>query len=234
MTDHPSALVSVPRADLERVRDLLMERIYGSNARSPGHNARLEVEAMLAAAPDAPQAAGVGEDDGARLLWNRFAVAHHESWDDEPNKAEYRQAAADVLALRAQPPAREDAQPVGWQRRIRNTAVSSSDPKSQWSKWTECDDRQRRDVQETGGVPGFPELVAEVRPIYTHPAPDALRAKGEELVKALKRYGFPVSGAETVNLGAFGSSEAMAVDFTTREFIQALAALQAEQKGGAA
>ncbi|WP_312064666.1 hypothetical protein [Brevundimonas sp.] len=61
MTDpnHPSALVSVPRADLERVRDLLMERIYGSNARSPGHNARLEVEAMIAAAPAAPYPVGV-------------------------------------------------------------------------------------------------------------------------------------------------------------------------------
>ncbi|MGX1587298.1 hypothetical protein [Brevundimonas diminuta] len=71
--------------------------------------------------------------------------------------------------------------------------------------------------------------MAELARLRTHPAPDALREKGMELAKALKRYGFPVSGAATVNLGAFGSSEAMAVDFTTREFIKALAALQAEQ-----
>ena len=42
--------VTVPVEDLERVRDLLMERIHGSPARSPAHNARLEVEAMLSAA----------------------------------------------------------------------------------------------------------------------------------------------------------------------------------------
>lgn len=50
--------VTVPVADLERVRDLLMERIYGSPARSPAHNARLEVEAMLSAAP-APEGGAV-------------------------------------------------------------------------------------------------------------------------------------------------------------------------------
>jgi hypothetical protein len=44
-------MVSVPVADLEEVRDLLMERRHGSPARSPAHNARLCVEAMLTAAP---------------------------------------------------------------------------------------------------------------------------------------------------------------------------------------
>lgn len=62
---------------------------------------------------EAPAATGAGEDEAAKLLWNRFAVSHHESWAEEPNKAEYRLAAADVLALRAQPQAREEAQPVG-------------------------------------------------------------------------------------------------------------------------
>lgn len=79
MTDHPSALVTVPRADLERVRDLLMERIYGSNARSPGHNARLEVEAMLAAAPAAPQAAGVGERVRAACAVFQEAIDYFEA-----------------------------------------------------------------------------------------------------------------------------------------------------------
>lgn len=64
----PAPTVTVPRTDLERVRDLLMERIYGSPARSPAHNARLEVEDMLSAAPAAPQAAGVGERGVAGVI----------------------------------------------------------------------------------------------------------------------------------------------------------------------
>jgi|GEM_PF-1622544 len=58
-TQSPQSVV-VRRADLEELRDLLMERIYGSNARSPAHNARLAVEAMLAAAP-APSSLAGGE-----------------------------------------------------------------------------------------------------------------------------------------------------------------------------
>jgi hypothetical protein len=36
------------REALEEARDLLMERIYGNPARSPGHNARLVIEGVLA------------------------------------------------------------------------------------------------------------------------------------------------------------------------------------------
>jgi hypothetical protein len=43
--------VMVPRSKLQYVRDLLTEKVYGSHARSPGHNARLEVDEMLSAAP---------------------------------------------------------------------------------------------------------------------------------------------------------------------------------------
>ena len=50
MTPH-IRMVSVPVASIEEVRDLLMERLHGSPARSPAHNARLCVEAMLTAAP---------------------------------------------------------------------------------------------------------------------------------------------------------------------------------------
>lgn len=46
--------VRVPRAKLQYVRDLLIEKVYGSHARSPSHNARLEVDDMLAAPPSAP------------------------------------------------------------------------------------------------------------------------------------------------------------------------------------
>jgi acyl-CoA reductase-like NAD-dependent aldehyde dehydrogenase len=48
--------VMVPRERIQHACDLLAERTYGSKARSPGHNARLVLEAMLAAAPQ-PQAA---------------------------------------------------------------------------------------------------------------------------------------------------------------------------------
>jgi|GEM_PF-1018687 len=106
MTDHPSAPASVPVETQECAR-LLVQELTPDQGQAAGKAFGLAVslQSMLAAAPAAPQAAEVGEDAGARLLWNRFAVAHHESWDDEPNKAEYRQAAADVLALPA--PSRE-------------------------------------------------------------------------------------------------------------------------------
>ena len=41
-------------------------------------------------------------EQGAKALWHRFAPGHHMEWEDEPHKAEYRQAAADLFALRAQ------------------------------------------------------------------------------------------------------------------------------------
>ena len=60
----PATQIVVRRADLEEVRDLLMERIYGSNTRSPAHNARLAVESMLSAA-HAPSSLAGGEVETA-------------------------------------------------------------------------------------------------------------------------------------------------------------------------
>ena len=40
----------VPKADLTEISDLLAERVHGSSARSPAHNARVKLDAMLAAA----------------------------------------------------------------------------------------------------------------------------------------------------------------------------------------
>lgn len=51
----PEGCVSVKREKLEYVRDLLMERVYGSPARSPSHNARLEVQDMLSSSPQAKE-----------------------------------------------------------------------------------------------------------------------------------------------------------------------------------
>lgn len=55
----PEAGVVEPplREHLEYARDLLMERRYGSPARSPGHNARLVIEAALSLLPAAPDTA---------------------------------------------------------------------------------------------------------------------------------------------------------------------------------
>ena len=57
------ALRLVPVSALEEVRDLLLERIHGNPARSAGHNARLAVEAILAA-PASPLPGGGDWIDG--------------------------------------------------------------------------------------------------------------------------------------------------------------------------
>lgn len=53
----------------------------------------------------------------------------------------------------------------------------------------------------------------------------ALIATGAALAVALRRYGFPVSGGARASLTNHGSSEAMAVDYTARAFIAALASI---------
>jgi hypothetical protein len=78
----PPPTVTVPVSDLEYVRDLLMERVHGSPARSPGHNARLTIESMLSAAPQpaAPSslAGGEGREKVARIVDpETFALIAH-------------------------------------------------------------------------------------------------------------------------------------------------------------
>ena len=74
MTHPTDALRLVPVSALEEVRDLLMERIHGNPARSAGDNARLAVEAILAAAASplpegGGQCSGIsGELDDPRLV----------------------------------------------------------------------------------------------------------------------------------------------------------------------
>lgn len=57
------------------------------------------------------------------------------------------------------------------------------------------------------------------------PSPEvkALRTVGQQLVDALSRYGFPVSGGALPALTDHGSNEALALDFAARKFIAALA-----------
>ena len=113
-TPAPQSVV-VRRADLEEVRDLLMERIHGSNARSPDHNARLAVEAMLAAAP-APSSLAGGEwleTEGARVGIVNIIERHISGWAGEHADSPY-DAAVEIgrdifhlAALSPEAPARE-------------------------------------------------------------------------------------------------------------------------------
>lgn len=69
MTDHPSALVSVPVETQECAR-LLVQELTPDQGQTAGRAFGLAVslQSMLSAAPAAPQAVGVGEDDGAWII----------------------------------------------------------------------------------------------------------------------------------------------------------------------
>lgn len=119
-----------------------------------------------------------------------------------------------LSALRAQPPAREDAQPVAWRFR--------DHPKNGWV-YT--------------GIGGRHD-GCEVQSLYTHPAPDALR----EAVEALKMARDYIHDVTTGGLVSAGNVKAILQGHTVNldmanadlaAIDQALAALQAEQKGGA-
>ncbi|MDW9531923.1 hypothetical protein RWE87_13530 [Sinorhizobium meliloti] len=56
------------------------------------------IEAALFADTDAAQSGGDVEK-AAKLLWSRFAAPHHDDWENETNKSEYRLAASEILAL---------------------------------------------------------------------------------------------------------------------------------------
>lgn len=91
MTDHPSALVSVPRDDLVRIEKKLRHGGWPTDAKA--------VRSMLAAAPAAPQAAGVGERErplcviafreGKRepelISWKRMPVGEHWLYSEAQN-----------------------------------------------------------------------------------------------------------------------------------------------------
>lgn len=74
----PAPAVAVPEgchALVQEAIDLLAERKYGSPARSPGHNARLKLEAALAAAPEPSVAGSEGRRDVMLDLMAALAAA---------------------------------------------------------------------------------------------------------------------------------------------------------------
>ncbi|MEN5112803.1 hypothetical protein ABE453_02180 [Brevundimonas diminuta] len=103
-------------------------------------------------------------------------------------------------ALRAQPPAREDALPVAWRFR--------DHPNSGWV-YTSLGGRHDG---------------CEVQPLYTHPAPDALR----EAVEALKHYRCSCEAGHCA-MSADDDDTPIDEQMCGRRASKALAALQAEQ-----
>ncbi len=122
----------------------------------------------------------------------------------------------EMAALRAQPQAREDAQPVAWQYRH---------PDGQWGD-------MGADRISVGATPAVnAPLSFEQRPLYTHPAPDALRVAVEALgVITDLSVNLRQGGPDSSDLNDLSDALNTAVDVA----YEALAALQAEQKGGAA
>lgn len=100
-------------------------------------------------------------------------------WTDDPA------AAAWNTRPEAEPAPAGEVEPVAWQRRIRNTEVAADHPFAQWSKWKEVDLEKVTYAQKVGGVAGFPEFAAEVRPLYT--APPAIGLTKEEIAQAVFR-----------------------------------------------
>ena len=110
--------------------------------------------------------------------------------------------------------AREDAQPVAWRWK---TPIQHVGDGTRWG-WT------------FASHPSTPPASINPEPLYTHPAPDALRAAVEALGKAresIQGWYEAQSGEDFTEAGhAVFLEDIASID-------QALAALQAEQKGGA-
>lgn len=107
----------------------------------------------------------------------------------------------EMAALRAQPQAREDAQPVAWLVGKGGGAILT---------------------RAAAWAAGKRDQGVSVTPLYTHPAPDALRVAVEALekIKAVRVC------KESANIWT-------GADACRKIATEALAALQAEQKGGA-
>lgn len=122
------------------------------------------------------------------------------------------QVTRELSALRAQPQAREDAQPVASAYRVR---PEMNDPE----EWTLMHPERAFDYLDR---PGW-----ETQPLYTHPAPDALRVAAEALTRTRRLV------AEASESGFSDPDTVRALFVNNGAITQALAALQAEQKGGA-
>lgn len=109
----------------------------------------------------------------------------------------------------SQPQAREDALPVAWRYKARLSDLA----RSHWH-YTDRD-------------PSAAKTITDIQPLYTHPAPDALRVAVEALEKIADARVFDERGEDY--RGIAHPYRACRADETEQVAIKALAALQAEQ-----
>lgn len=187
-----------------------------------------ELNAALATREEAPAEAGELVADFTRSHPSGLDDSTYEQIEDALDRADapingpdgkFLTLAQRVEAIRAQPPSREDAQPVAWYR---------GDPTSD-------------DLEIGFGSDGFLFDKSVWRPLYTHPAPDALRvaeleatglnwivAKGQ-LSEDEPPYGCQIMDGEEV----LAEGEDVTLSAAIEIALSDIAALQAEQKGGA-
>jgi len=200
----------------------------------------------LATREEAPAEAGVQET--LRVLLDNLVIA--QSLSKELRQRATDEARSYLSALRAQPPAREDAQPVGWKHTDKCWGKTSY---SDEMAHCYCQKEQEKEAspQPVGwlrpdtlkglmdadeSVVGIQSLVAahetkhNTVAVYTHPAPDALRVAlpDPRCIDAVQRMLDRFDRAK--GKGGYPTANER---WAMRECVEALAALQAEQKGGA-
>ncbi len=122
--------------------------------------------------------------------------------------------AQDAQAALCQPQAREDAQPVwGYAYRQAEFGGVTITPKPEWRLWPMTTDIDRRCIEDMRSQGSRYDL----QPLYTHPAPDALRVAVEALEEVASLF-------DEESYPRNGSIERRDGDKAR----QALAALQAE------
>lgn len=122
-----------------------------------------------------------------------------------------------------QPPAREDAQPVAWAYRL-----NFPDENTAWDWQVEKEKMTEAKFGPHGGI-------LETAPLYTHPDPDALRVEilREGWAAEAFNAGHTVSERRWDDADVTDEAKNRYRTYVDRKVAGALAALQAEQKGGA-
>ena len=185
------------------------------NAVMAGYDhAQRRFDPALATREEAP--AEAGERETLRVLLDNMVIA--QSLSKELRQRATDEARSYLYALRAQPPAREDAQPVAWRAVWRDGTVYG-EPKN----WPPPD-----------GASTYHGLMSRtIQPLYTHPAPDALRVA----VEALEPFARAADGLDGLwSEDDWRWNDSVRSGVTVRDIRharQALVALQAEQKGSA-
>ena len=198
----------------------------------------LDVE-VPPAREESPAEAGEDAIKAACVAWhqakdeNPFNVLYHGAWcgsfphQTGPERWTFTVPAmkqAVEAYLRAQPPAREDAQPVAWLRAVDEEMVCAH------LGVADAEDSFETAKKKLASLIQWNIAVATDPSVGGHPAPDALRVAVEALdaitdLSVNLRHG----GPDSMDLHGLSEALSSAIDIA----YEALAALQAEQKGGA-